>query len=126
MCTDLLKALCRYQSEDGRWYQVVNKGDQPGNWLENSCSCLYVAALCKAMRLGYLSADYADAAKRGYEGVIRSLEWQGEDLQIGNVCIGTGVGDYDFYCARPTSVNDLHGAGAFLLMCTEMHKWLNP
>ena len=125
MCTDLLKALARYQSEDGRWYQVVNKGDQPGNWLENSCSCLYVAAMCKAMRMGYLSRDYAEAAKRGYEGVIRSLTWEGDDLQIGNVCIGTGVGNYDFYCARPTSVNDLHGAGAFLLMCTEMQKFLN-
>ena len=34
------------QSEDGRWYQVVNRGDDPTNWLENSCSCLYVAALC--------------------------------------------------------------------------------
>ena len=125
MCTDLLKALCRYQSEEGRWYQVVNKGDQEGNWLENSCSCLYVAALCKAMRLGYMGEEYADAACRGYEAVINSLEWKGEDLQIGNVCIGTGVGDYAFYCARPTSVNDLHGAGAFLLMCTEMQKWLD-
>ena len=125
MCTDLLKALCRYQSEEGRWYQVVNKGDQAGNWLENSCSCLYVAALCKAMRLGYMGEEYADAACRGYEAVINSLEWKGEDLQIGNVCIGTGVGDYAFYCARPTSVNDLHGAGAFLLMCTEMQKWLD-
>lgn len=125
MCIDLLRALCRYQSEDGRWYQVVNKGDQPGNWLENSCSCLYVAAMCKAMRLGYLPAEYGEAAKRGYEGVIRSLTWEGEDLQIGNVCIGTGVGDYEFYCKRPVSVNDLHGAGAFLLMCTEMQKWLD-
>lgn len=125
MCTDLLKALCRYQSEDGRWYQVVDKGDQPGNWLENSCSCLYVAGLCKAMRLGYLPEDYADNARRGYEGVIRSIGWDGEDIQIGNVCIGTGVGDYEHYCKRPVSTNDLHGVGAFLLMCTEMQQWLN-
>lgn len=124
MCTDLLSALCRYQSEDGRWYQVVNRGGEEGNWLENSCSCLYVAALCKAMRLGLMPSEYADAARRGYEGVIRSLEWIGEDLQIGHVCIGTGVGDYLHYCQRPVSVNDLHGAGAFLLMCTEMHQWL--
>lgn len=26
---DLLTSLLRYQSADGRWYQVVNKGDQP-------------------------------------------------------------------------------------------------
>ena len=125
MCTDLLKALCRYQSEEGRWYQVVNKGDQVGNWLENSCSCLYVAGLCKAMRKGYLGSEYADAARRGYEGVIRSMEWIGEDIQIGNVCIGTGVGDYQFYCDRPTCVNDLHGVGAFLIMCTEMQMYLD-
>ena len=122
MASNLLTALCRYQSEDGRWYQVVNKGGQPGNWLENSCSCLYVAALCKAVRKGYLPVQYFDHALRGYQGVIRSLQWDGDDILIGHVCIGTGVGDYDFYCARPTSVNDLHGAGAFLLMCTEMEQ----
>ena len=57
---DLLQALCNYQSEEGRWYQVVNKGEQPGNWLENSCSCLYTAAICKAVRKGILEEQYLD------------------------------------------------------------------
>ena len=122
---DLLKALCHFQSEEGRWYQVVDKGDRPDNWLENSCSCLFVAALCKAMRLGYLSSDYAMNARRGYEGVIRSLTWEGEDIQIGHVCVGTGVGDYQHYIGRPVRVNDLHAVGAFLIMCTEMQRWEN-
>ena len=122
MAADLLTALCRYQSEDGRWYQVVNKGGRPGNWPENSCSCLYTAALCKAVRKGYLPAGYLEYARRGYEGVIRSVQRKDHDLLIGQVCIGTSVGDYDFYCARPTSVNDLHGVGAFLLMCTEAER----
>lgn len=125
MCKNLLIALCRYQSEDGRWYQVVDKGGWPGNWLENSCSCLYVSGLCKAMRKGYLPAEYGSAAIRGYDGVIRSIGWEGENIQIGNVCIGTGVGDYEHYCNRPVSTNDLHGVGAFLLMCTEMQRWLD-
>ncbi len=117
---NLLIAVCKYQSEDGRWYQVVNKGGQEGNWLENSCSCLYAAAICKAVRKGLLPGEYLEKAKKGYEGVIRSLAWEEEDLLIGGVCIGTGVGDYKHYCERPVSVNDLHGVGAFLLMCTEM------
>ena len=75
------------------------------------------------MRTGLLSGEYAENARRGYEAVIRSLAWQSEDIEIGNVCVGTGVGDYAFYCGRPTSVNDLHGVGAFLLLCTEMQKW---
>lgn len=28
---DLLEAVCRYQSAEGRWYQVVDKGGQEGN-----------------------------------------------------------------------------------------------
>lgn len=117
MVKALLETLCKYQSEDGRWYQVVDKGGQIGNWLENSCSCLYSAALYRAVEAGILDRYYLEQAERGYRGVIRSLTWEGENLQIGNVCIGTGVGDYQYYCERPVSVNDLHGVGAFLLMC---------
>lgn len=117
---DLLQAVCIYQSEEGRWYQVVNKGDQPGNWLENSCSCLYTAAICKAVRKGILDESYLEQARRGYHAVIASLEYEEEDVLIGHVCIGTGVGDYQHYCNRPVSVNDLHGVGAFLIMCTEV------
>lgn len=118
----LLEAVCRYQSEEGRWYQVVNKGTEEGNWLENSCSCLFAAALCKAVRKGILGREYLEQAGKGYEGVIRSLSFEGDDLLIGNVCVGTGVGDYRHYCGRPVSVNDLHGVGAFLIMCEEAQQ----
>ena len=90
--------------------------------LENSCSCLYVAALCKAVRKGLLDRDYLKYARKGYEAVINSLTWKGVDLLVGDVCIGTGVGDYEHYIHRPVSTNDLHGVGAFLLMCEEMEQ----
>lgn len=118
----LLTAICRYQSEDGRWYQVVDKGGQKGNWLENSCSCLYTAAIAKAVRKGILHKSYIENAQRGYTGVINSLTWEGDNLCISQICIGTCVGDYTHYCNRPTSTNDLHGVGAFLLMCTAMDE----
>ena len=85
-----------------------------------SCSCLYAAALARAARTGLMSAEAIDAAKRAFDGFVNSLEWQGEDIQIGHVCIGTGVGSYQFYCVGPCVTNDLHGVGAFLLMCTEL------
>lgn len=121
---DLLEAVYQYQSEEGRWYQVVNKGGLEGNWLENSCSCLYVAAACKAVRKGILPAGYLEKARKGYEAIIRSLGWEGDDLLVGDVCIGTGVGDYKHYCERPTSINDLHGVGAFLIMCAQAQRSL--
>lgn len=119
---DLLTAVCGYQSSEGRWYQVVDKGRQEGNWLENSCSCLFAAAIAKAVRKGILDSSCLEHAQRGYEAVIRSLSWEGENLLLGDVCVGTGVGDYRHYCERPVSVNDLHGLGAFLIMCAEMER----
>lgn len=119
---ELLQAVCRFQSDEGLWYQVVDKVGQDGNWPETSCSCLFTAALAKAIRKGILSKDYLSYAKKGYQGVIESLTWNEGDIQITNVCVGTGVGDYEHYCNRPTVVNDLHGVGAFLLMCQEMQR----
>lgn len=123
MARELLLALLPYQDEaTGLWYQVVNKGGEPGNWVESSCTCLYTAALCKAVRLGLLDDACLCAAGRGYHGVIRRLGSDQGGVLIDNICIGTGVGKYDHYCARPTSTNDLHGIGAFLIMCTEMER----
>ena len=117
--TDLLKAVVKFQSEEGRWYQVIDKANEPDNWLENSCSSLFSASLFKAVRKGYLPEEYLAPARRGYEAVIRSLKTDGDDVLLGEVCVGTGVGDYQYYIDRPTSVNDLHGMGAFLIMCYE-------
>lgn len=119
---ELLQAVCHYQSPEGMWYQVVDKADRKENWPETSCTCLFVAAICKAVREGILPASYMEQARKGYEAVIRSLGWEGEDLLVQGVCVGTGVGDYKHYCERPTSVNDLHGVGAFLIMCAQMQQ----
>ncbi len=119
MLTDLLISVCKYQSEDGRWYQVVDKGGKEGNWLENSCSCLFAAALFKAVRLGYLDASYLVPAKKAYDAVMRSIVWEDGEIQVGNVCVGTNVGGYRHYCERPVRSNDLHGVGTFLILCAE-------
>jgi unsaturated rhamnogalacturonyl hydrolase len=119
---DLLIALIRYQDPaTGLWYQVIDKGDRPDNWLENSCTALYVHAIAKAVRFGYLDEQYMSYAWKGYQGVIDTMKFDEHGhVVIGQICIGTGIGDYDHYIARPTSENDLHGAGAFILMCVEM------
>jgi unsaturated rhamnogalacturonyl hydrolase len=119
---DLLIALIPYQdAATGLWYQVVDKGDMADNWLENSCTALYVHAIAKAVRFGYLDAKYLTYAWKGYQGVIDTLKFdENGHVIIGQICIGTGIGDYAHYIARPTSENDLHGAGAFILMCVEM------
>ena len=119
---DIINALVRFQDEaSGLWYQVVDKGGEKGNWLETSCSSLYTYAIAKAIKKGFLHKSYAKYIHRAYEGIIKNLKFNNDDLFISNICIGTGVGDYKFYIERPTVENDLHGMGAFLLMCSEYY-----
>lgn len=121
----ILDAIVPYQGADGRWYQVIDKPNQAGNWPENSCTCLFVAAISKAIRKGLLNKDqWLPIAQKGFEGTINTLNYENDDLLLGDVCIGTCVGDYKHYCDRPTSTNDLHGMGAFLLMCEEFQQIL--
>ncbi|HRX09302.1 MAG TPA: glycoside hydrolase family 88 protein, partial [Candidatus Limiplasma sp.] len=123
---DLLMALIPYQDEaTGLWYQVVDKGNQPGNWLETSCSCLYAAGLCKAIRLGVLPPTALPVAEKAVRGILNRLEFDGDDLLLKDISEGTWIGDYDFYCNRKRCVNDLHGIGAFLIMCAEAELLMN-
>ena len=70
--------------------------------------------------------EMAEYAKKGYEGIISMLETDEDGyLSVGHVCIGTGVGDYEFYINRPVCNNDLHGLGAFLYMATEYSRALD-
>ena len=99
------------------------KGSFPGNWLENSCTSLYVYSIAKAIRMGYLDQHYLQYAWKGYQGIIDTLKFsENGEVLIGDICIGTAVGDYAHYLARPTGINDLHGAGAFIFMCVEMSQ----
>lgn len=114
----LIAALARYQDpKTGRWFQVVDKGSNPENWTETSCSSMYSMAISRAVQRGYVSRRYDAVARKGHRGVMDrvSINAQGQ-TEISEICIGTNVGDLPFYLARPRAVNDLHGIGAFLIM----------
>lgn len=120
---ELLDAVIKYRdNETGLWYQVIDKGDIEGNWLETSCSCLFTYAVSKAMRLGILEDVNKDFIKECYDGILTMTNVSGDKLGIKRVCIGTGVGDINYYFERPTVEDDLHGMGAFILMCSEVYK----
>lgn len=122
----LVKALVQYQDQDtGLWYQVVDKGNLPDNWLETSCSSLFVYTIAKAISKGYVGKEYVEAARKGYAGVQAKLYFDQDGLLVmPDICIGTSAGDYKNYIERPVCENDLHGVGAFVLASVEMEKIL--
>ncbi|TXK84500.1 glycoside hydrolase family 105 protein [Paenibacillus sp. N3.4] len=123
---DFVHALIRYQDADsGLWYQVVDKGHLPDNWLETSCTSLFVYTIAKAVKHGVVGRECIDAAVKGYRGLIDTLQFDEQGrVVLPGICIGTSAGDYENYVTRPTSQNDLHGVGAFVMACVEIQAFV--
>ncbi|WP_130858948.1 glycoside hydrolase family 88/105 protein [Gracilibacillus phocaeensis] len=121
----LIKALISFQDEaTGLWYQVVDKPGGAGNYLESSCSCLFIYAIAKAVQQGYVDISFLQQAEKAYQGLLEEkveLEQQGR-FQLHDICIGTSIGTYDYYVERETSTNDLHGVGAFILASVQLSR----
>lgn len=125
-------AVARYQdSRTGLWFEVLNKGDANGNYLEASASCMFVYAFAKAVRLGYLPEQYLGNAKRGYRGILDRFVEAGPDgdVSLTGTVKSAGLGghpyrdgSYSYYIGEKTVTNDPKGVGAFLLASTEMEK----
>lgn len=119
----LIPAVASYQDdESGLWYQIVDKGKQPDNWLESSCSSLFLYFIAKAVRNGIIDDSYISLVEKGYQGLLnRMIDEKESELKLSGICIGTSAGEYDYYIGRPTSENDLHGMGAFILASMAVH-----
>ena len=124
---DLLEALVKFQDKKtGMWFEVLDKIDREDNWVESSCTNLFIYSYAKAMRMGIIGKEYEEVMKKAYQGIVDRLYFDDEGfIVIDNVCIGTCIesGTYEHYINRETIKNDLHGAGAFILMCAEMERY---
>jgi len=118
----LAKAYATFQDKQtGLWYQVVDKGKLPENWLETSSSCMYTYMISMAIRRGYISKSYRTTALKGYKGVLTKISLDSTGLtNLADICEGTNVADLAYYFARKRNVNDFHGLGAFLIMNEHM------
>ena len=129
---NMTDALLKVQdSTSGVWYQVLDKGNTKGNYLEASGSSMFVYAIAKAIDKGYLDKSYYSSVKKGYNGLIKSfiiVDSKGL-VSLTGTCQGAGLGgdpyrdgSYEYYCSVPTINNDLKGVGPFIMAMVEMEK----
>jgi unsaturated rhamnogalacturonyl hydrolase len=114
----LVKAWTTYQDKNtGLWYQIVDKGQNPDNWLETSSSSMYSYVIAMAAQRGYVEKSYRSVARKGYNGVLSKISLGADGLtNITDICEGTNVADLAYYFGRKRATNDFHGLGAFLIM----------
>ncbi len=120
----LVKAWSNFQDKNtGLWYQIVDKGDLPANWLETSSSSMYSYVIATAVKRGYVDQGYLSNARKGYEGVLTKISLGPDGLtNLTDICEGTNVSDLAYYLGRKRNTNDFHGLGAFLIMNERLMK----
>jgi len=126
----LAPVLATYQDpKTGAWFQVTDQGTRAGNYVEASASCMFVYALAKGVRLGYLGNKYKQTAQKGYQGLLTEFVQHEPDGTLalnGTVSVG-GLGgtpyrdgSYAYYLSEPIKQNDLKGVGPFIMASLEM------
>ncbi len=123
-------AVEKYQDpKTGLWYQIVDKPNGKGNYLEASASNMFVYAIAKGVRLGYLPSKFEAVATKGYEGIKKVFLVTDDKglLHLNGTVSVAGLGgkpyrdgSYEYYLSEKVIQDDAKGVGAFLLASNEM------
>ena len=125
----IAEGIIRYQDESGVWYQILDKADEPDNYKESSCSCMFAYFLKKALMKGYLPSKYESCAKKAIDGIFNEFVTYDENgmLHIHNVCLVAGLGpnkrperdgSYAYYMSEPVVDDDNKAFGTLLCLLT--------
>jgi len=110
-----VESLTKLQQTNGLWCQVLNVNT---SFHETSCSAMFTYSIAKGINRGWLPKNYRSYAVKGWNGLLTKITPANE---IEGVCIGTHFSDdINFYLKRPTSTNDRHVLGSFLLAGMEI------
>ncbi len=110
-------SLAKYQSASGLWHQVL---DHPESYEETSCSAMFVLAMARGVRNGWIDKQYKENALRGWQAIEKKIEADGT---VHGICRGTGIGEeLDFYFNRATFDHDPRGLGAVITAGIEVAK----
>ncbi len=129
---DLASAISKVQDPASHlWWQVLDQGGKEGNYLESSASCMFVYALAKAARNGFIEKSYLSIAKTGYQGILsRFIDVDATGLvTLKDTCLVAGLGgkpyrdgSYEYYIHERRGSNDPKGMGPFILASLELER----
>ncbi|MDR2914669.1 MAG: glycoside hydrolase family 88 protein [Tannerella sp.] len=115
----------------GLWYQVLDRSGEEGNYLEATCSAMFMYSLYKAVREGYIDASYKSVADKAYDGYIKEFVKTDENglTDITRCCAVAGLGgsnnrsgDYEYYINEMIRSNDPKAIGPFINAMIEIER----
>ncbi|MFT3739489.1 MAG: glycoside hydrolase family 88 protein [Breznakibacter sp.] len=107
--------VLQYQGKNGLWYQLLDKTD---SYEEITGTAMFVFAIARGVRMGWINKDYVYAAFEGLKGMMAKMTDTGD---VTAICVGTGImPSLSFYYNRPTQKNAPMGEGPVLRALVEM------
>jgi unsaturated rhamnogalacturonyl hydrolase len=111
--------------ESGGWYMIVDKGEQPGNWIDPSGTAMFVYSLRRGIELGLLQErEFGRVVDRGYRSLFKSVKINGQglvDVEGG----GDGITikkDFETYVSVARVLNAKEAVGGFLWAAALMER----
>ena len=128
---NLIDALLPWQHECGMFYQIVNKPEDPRNYLETSGTMLIACGILKGVRLGFLPESYRAYGEKAFYGTADRYLKQDADgnLTLSGICLVAGLGGgnnqrrdgtLDYYFSEPVVENEAKGVAPMLMAYTEL------
>lgn len=130
----IYEVLPRYADpETGMWYQVLDQPGREGNYLESTASAMFVYAMLKGVRLGYLPAELGPDAQRAFERLVERFVRENPDgtVSLTDCCAVAGLGGkqrrsgtFDYYISEKVIDNDCKGIGPLIWAAMEYDRAL--
>ena len=131
---ETIEGILMYQDNESKmFFQLPDKKDVKGNYLETSGSAMIAYALLKGSRLGVLPSLYSKKGKEIFDGICAKYLSFNDDgkLNLGGICLVAGLGpennlrrdgSVEYYLSEPIVENDAKGVGPFIMAFTELIK----
>lgn len=123
------EAVSKVQQPSGLWYDIIDVPNGKGNYFESSAASMFVYALAKGVRQGYLPERYFAVAKKGFDGMKKEFveEVNAEKINFKGTVTVSGLGgkpyrdgSFEYYMSEKVITNDAKGVGAFISAANEM------
>ncbi|WP_426484737.1 glycoside hydrolase family 88/105 protein [Flavobacterium sp. 2] len=124
-------SIAKFQDKSGLWYQVTDKGNKEGNYLEASGSSMFAYAFAKGANKGYLPAKFKKIANKAFDGLTTKLIKVDADggITLTQACQVAGLGgtpyrdgSYEYYVKEKKKENDPKATGPFILAALELNR----
>lgn len=123
------EAVSKVQQPSGLWYDIIDVPKGKGNYFESSAASMFVYAIAKGVRQGYLPQRYFPVALKGFEGMKKEFveEINADKVNFKGTVTVSGLGgkpyrdgSYEYYMSEKVITNDPKGVGAFISAANEM------